>query len=111
MVITIFTHSVNPSAALSVGITEHLALRVQQLAQRPAGRDGPHVDLEVERDLGPVTLFAISGPVFEVDGPTDGAQAHLRVRLLPFPVDVVDVTVMEVEERVWRNQISQYVVG
>lgn len=77
---------------LVVSIAKNAALCVQKIANGDRGCNGAEVDFEVGGHVG-------AGGVVADGLAADFVQADGRVLLLPLPVDVVDLGVVEVEER------------
>lgn len=88
---------------LLVGVAKNLTLGIEQLANLDRRRNGPEVDLEIERDVDTAAV----GEVRRCGRATDLVETVLEVLLLPLPVDVVDHAVVEIEEGVWNGGVSE----
>jgi hypothetical protein len=79
------------SNVLLVGVAEDFALGIEKIADGNRRRDGAKVNFEIRGDVG-------AGRVARSRLAADFMQAGGWVSLLPLPVDVVDLGVVEVEE-------------
>ena len=79
------------SYSLLVSVAKHATLRVEKITDGNRGCDGSEVDFVVRGDVR-------AGGVAGSGLAADFVQADGGVLLLPLPVDVVDLGVVEVEE-------------